>query len=137
MASRAVHGRSSRYVLVLLWLCVLLGSSAATAAADLDREAQWVERAAELVQAAGSRQADAVEFNRDVAEMRSELGALVRGDTAGPQALYQQMVLMVALLESAAACQSGGRIVCPVELMLQMNNQIRQLKAHLGELGVG
>lgn len=99
-------------------------------------ERDWIQRAEALVTAARSH-ADAARFQGDVQAHRERLRDIVRraGPTPAPERrqLHGSMILLNALLKSAADCHRAGRIVCPADLMRQLDVQVRtawtQLKA--------
>ncbi len=120
--------------LMAVLLCLLpMGSVAATLTGEAERA--WIEEAGELVEAADSGKAPAVLFQRDVRASREALRELVRNADPEDRAHYQNMVLMVALLDAAAACHRGGVIVCPPDLMRQMRAQMARLRAQLASTG--
>lgn len=99
----------------------------------------WIERAETLV-AAAKGHANAAGFRRDVETHRERLREIVRGE--GPQPtpelrqLHVSMILLNALLKSASDCHQGGRVVCPADLIRQLDAQVKlvhgQLKAVQG-----
>lgn len=113
-------------LLIGLWP---LGGTAATLIADKKRE--WVEEAGALVDAADSGRAEARAFQREVRASREALRDLVRESDPESRGDYQNMILMVALLDAAAACHRGGYIVCPPDLMRQMREVMVRLRAQV------
>jgi hypothetical protein len=109
------------------------GTLAASLVSEADRA--WIERAGELVEAADSGRAEALQFRREVQESREILRELVRSADPEDRARYQNKILMVALLDAAAACHRGGYIVCPPDLMRQMRAQLARLQAQIGVVG--
>lgn len=87
----------------------------------------WVAKAAHLVDAADSGLAPASSFRREVSEMRGNLRELVRSTDPEKRAALNDLVLMIALLDAAAACHRGGVIVCPPDLMREMRSQLSRL----------
>ena len=87
------------------------------------------ELSSRLVQTAASGQGGATEFRIDVAYYRETLRELMKQDAARapeerlPKALLMDMVRMIALLQSAAQCQSGRYIVCPADLIASLERQ--------------
>lgn len=110
-----------------------LGGMAATMFADKKQE--WVEEAGALVDAADSGTAKARAFQREVRASRESLRDLVRDSDPESRGGYQNMILMVALLDAAAACHRGGYIVCPPDLMRQMRELMVRLRAQVGFTG--
>lgn len=110
-----------------------LGGMAATLLADKKRE--WVEEAGALVDAADSGKAEARAFQREVRASREALRELVRDSDPDSRGGYQGMILMVALLDAAAACHRGGYIVCPPDLMRQMRELMVRLRTEVGFTG--
>ena len=45
--------------------------------------------------------------------------------------LHRTMILTNALLNAASECHSGGRLMCPPDLMQQMEEQVRNAFAQL------
>lgn len=95
----------------------------------LERGRALVALSATLVETAQSAKGHASAFRIDVAHYRESLRDLVRdNDTLPdrsrlPKPLVLDMVRMVGLLQSAAQCQTGRYIVCPPDLMSQLNRQ--------------
>lgn len=129
--------RKEQWLLVTaVFLCLsTTGWSAGGAAA----ERAWIERAEALVAAAKSH-VNAAGFRQDVEAQRERLREIVRQE--GPQPtperrqLHISMILLNALLKSASDCHQGGRVVCPAELIRQLDAQVKvvhgQLKAVQG-----
>lgn len=88
-----------------------------------------VSLSAKLVETAQSRKGHATSFRLDVAHYREALRDLLKDndklpdENRLPRALLLDMVRMVALLQSAAQCQTGRYIVCPPDLMDHLNRQ--------------
>jgi hypothetical protein len=105
-------------------------------------ERAWVEEAGRLVQLAGTSNADATLFQREVLASRRQLRKLMppgpiffSGGNRPPsprQQLLSSMVVLDALLKSAAACQTVGKIVCPATLMSQLNTTLANVRSNLG-----
>jgi hypothetical protein len=97
-------------------------------------ERAWIERAEALV-AAAKGHANAAGFRRDVEEHRERLREIVR--QAGPQPtperrqLHVSMILLNALLKSASDCHQAGRVVCPADLIRQLDAQVKVAYAQL------
>ncbi|MDH3310357.1 MAG: hypothetical protein OEM95_06710 [Gammaproteobacteria bacterium] len=105
-------------------------------------ERTWVEESSRLVQLAGSSKADATQFQRDVLANRKQLRTLMPpgpiyfsgGSNKSPssrQQLLSSMVVLDALLKSAAACQTAGKIVCPATLMSQLHTTLASVRSNL------
>jgi len=114
---------------VLLCLATTAWSDGGVAA-----ERAWIERAEGLV-AAAKGHADAAEFRRDVEAQRERLRGIVRQE--GPQPtperrqLHVSMILLNALLKSASDCHQGGRVVCPAQLLRQLDAQVKLVQGQL------
>ena len=119
------------------------GNDATNVGAKLTPERAWVEEASRLVQLAGTSNADAAQYQRDVLASRRQLRALMPpgpiffsgGSNKSPsprQQLLSSMVVLDALLKSAAACQTVGRIVCPATLMSQLHTTLASVRSNLG-----
>ncbi len=97
-----------------------------------------MERSAALADAA-RHHAAAADFHRDIEAHRDALRQIVRSDAGKtPQPvlrLHRTMILVNALLHAAAECQQGGRLVCPADLMRQLDGQIRDGFAQLDAIG--
>jgi hypothetical protein len=121
------------------WLVILLMGLVPVSVLAADPVAEerlaWVEQAGALVEAADSGSAEARAFQREVRASREALRELVREASPEDRGQYQSMILMVALLDAAAACHRGGYIVCPPDLMRQMQAQMARLRAQLGASG--
>lgn len=96
-------------------------------------ERAWFERAAVLGKAAKAH-ASVADFRRDILAHRESLREIVRANP-NPRSdilqLQRSMILMNALLHAAAECHSGGRVVCPADLIHRIDEQ---LKAGFGQL---
>ena len=90
-----------------------------------------------LVDRARGGRADAVRFRIDAKLYRETLRRLMLGsydaESVPPisTSLYLQMVRMAALLNAAAECKTGRYIICPVELMRQLDSQQKILNVSL------
>lgn len=120
--------------MVSLFLCLLPGISMAASLVPEDERA-WINEAGEMVEAADSGRAEALAFRRQVQASRESLREMVRASDPDDRERYQHMILMVALLDAAAACHRGGYIVCPPDLMRQMRAQLARLQAQIGTAG--
>ncbi len=98
----------------------------------VEKARAWIREASRMVEAAGSGSADAHAFKQQVEGSRESLRELVRSVAQTDRESFQDMVLMVALLDSAAACHKGGHIICPPDLMQQLRAQQARLQAQLG-----
>lgn len=122
-----------RIALVML----LLALSSPTGADSVATERAWIDGAEKLVAAARSH-ANANKFQQDVQAHRERLREIVRlaGPTPPParRELHTSMILLNALLKSASDCHRGGRIVCPADLMRQLDAQVQAARAQLQAL---
>lgn len=124
------------WLVTAVFLCL---SMTAWSAGGVSAERAWIERAEALV-AAAKGHANATGFRQDVEVQRERLREIVRQE--GPQPtperrqLHVSMILLNALLKSASDCHQGGRLVCPAELIQQLDAQVKvvhgQLKAVQG-----
>lgn len=88
-----------------------------------------------LVQAAKSGDAEATQFRIDTTLYREMLRALIRDHGAQmPSDLKMDLVRMSALLSAAADCKTGRYIVCPADLMRQLQTQQVQLDRRISAL---
>ncbi|HYA39436.1 MAG TPA: hypothetical protein VEI74_14305 [Candidatus Methylomirabilis sp.] len=114
---------------VLLWL-----STTAWAGGGVAAESTWIEHAEGLV-AAAKGHADVAQFRQDVETQRERLREIVRQE--GPQPtperrqLHVSMILLNALLKSASDCHQGGRVVCPAQLLRQLDEQVNVVQGQL------
>lgn len=87
----------------------------------------------QLIDKVKTGKAEATEFRINVVYYRESLRSLMLANekvtshrfTSG---LLMKMVRMSALLQSAAECQTGRYISCPVNLLHQLDQQQKQLK---------
>jgi len=120
-----------RWLAAVISLCL---SATAWSAGGVAAERAWTERAAILVTAAKGH-AVAAEFQRDVEAQRERLREIVRQE--GPQPtperrqLHVSMILLNALLKSASDCHQGGRVVCPAQLLRQLDAQVKVVQGQL------
>jgi len=124
--------RKERWWLVTaVFLCL---STTAWAGGAVAAESAWIERAKGLV-AAAKGNANVAEFRQDVEVQRERLREIVRQE--GPQPtperrqLHVSMILLNALLKSASDCHQGGRVVCPVQLLRQLDAQVKLVQGQL------
>lgn len=124
--------RKEQWLLVTaVFLCL---STTAWSAGGVAAERAWIERAEALV-AAAKGYANAAGFRQDVEVQRERLREIVRQE--GPQPtperrqLHVSMILLNALLKSASDCHQGGRVVCPAELIRQLDAQVKVVHAQL------
>lgn len=117
--------RKAMWTIALLFC--LSGAMSPTGAGEEERA--WIEEAGRLVEAAASGRAEAPVFRREVKQSRELLREMVRNTDPDERQRYQDMILMVALLDAAAACHQGGHIVCPPDLMQQLRVQLARLRA--------
>lgn len=90
-------------------------------------ERAWADRSAMLARAAKAH-AELGEFRKDILEHREKLRAIISANRKAPPELmhlHRSMVLTSALLSAASECHVGGRVVCPPELMHQIETQVR------------
>jgi len=112
---------------------------AAPAGKRLKAERAWIERSAALARAA-KENANVADFRRDIGAHRERLREIVRAAGKSPANvadLHRSMILMNALLHAAADCHSGGRLVCPPELMRQIEHQLAAGFDQLGAIEKG
>ncbi len=96
-------------------------------------ERVWFERSAALADAA-RRNVSVADFRRDIGAHRETLREIVRANRSPPAdilTLQRSMILMNALLNAAAECHSGGRVVCPPDLLHRIDEQLREGFAQL------
>jgi len=119
------------------------GNDATAVKTKMSPERAWVEEAGRLVDLAGTSSADAARYRRDVLASRGKLRALMppgpnyfssgtNTSLSSRQQLLSSMVVLDALLKSAAACQTAGRIVCPASLMSQLHATLASVRSNLG-----
>ncbi len=151
-----MHRRSA--LLVSLGLLILFGGAWAqqpapepggtnapidAALPPIERGKALVGLSAALVEQAGSSQVHASAFRIDVAYYRETLRDLVKDNDLHPEEermakpLLMDLVRMIALLQSAAQCQTGRYIVCPPDLMSQLHRQQAVLQGSVAPLGTG
>lgn len=127
---------------VLFWLTTSSANAAISpAATPLEEERDWLDQATQLVNAAQSSQADAIQFNKDVRESRARLRKHIqqaRNAELSPehQQLHSSMLVVDVLLKSAAACQTAGHIVCPPMLMSQLRTVLKNAYSKLDEVKI-
>jgi hypothetical protein len=102
-------------------------------------EAQWLERANQLIAEAERGRAQATQFNLDVRDSRTQLRQVIQQDravdlSAEHRALHSNMVLLDVLLKSAAACQTAGYIACPPLLMSQLKTVMKNAYTNLDKV---
>ena len=117
------------------------GNDANVVGAKKGPERAWVEEASRLVQLAGTSNADAAQYKRDVSANRRQLRALMppgpkyfsdgNKSHSSRQQLLSSMIVLDALLKSAASCQTAGRIVCPATLMSQLHSTLASVRSNL------
>lgn len=96
-------------------------------------ERAWIERSHALAESARAH-ASVADFRRDIVAHRERLRELVRARPDAPAAMVQlqrSMILINALLNAASECHSGGRIVCPADLLERIDHQLRVTVEHL------
>jgi hypothetical protein len=118
------------------------GDDATAIKTKMSPERAWVDEAGRLVDLAGTSSADATRYRRDVQASRGKLRALMppgpnyyssgaNKSQSSRQRLLSSMVVLDALLKSAAACQTAGRIVCPASLMSQLHATLASVRSNL------
>jgi hypothetical protein len=119
------------------WLAaaMFLGlATSAWSAGGVAAERAWIERAEALVVMAKGP-ANAALFRQDVETQRERLREIVRQEGPRPtpelRQLHVSMILLNALLKSAADCHQGGRLVCPAELIRQLDAQVKVVNQQL------
>jgi hypothetical protein len=119
------------WVATAVLLCM---SAPVWAAGEVSAERAWIERAEALV-AAAKGHANATGFRQDVEAQRERLREIVRQEGPRPmperRQLHVSMILLNALLKSASDCHQGGRVVCPAELIRQLDAQVKVVYAQL------
>ncbi|MGA9031684.1 MAG: hypothetical protein WB402_04105 [Sulfuricaulis sp.] len=104
------------------------------AVGEVSAERAWIERAEALV-AAAKGHANAAGFRQDVEAQRERLREIVRQEGPRPmperRQLHVSMILLNALLKSASDCHQGGRVVCPADLIRQLDAQVKVVYAQL------
>ena len=125
--------------LSLSWLTVAgVGIALGSDLAGME-EAQWLERANQLIAEAERGRAQATQFNLDVRDSRTQLRQVIQQDravdlSAEHRALHSNMVLLDVLLKSAAACQTAGYIACPPLLMSQLKTVMKNAYTNLDKV---
>ncbi len=119
--------------------CLLPWAAASAGKNAYSPERAWIERSAALANAAKGH-ADAAEFRREIREHRERLREIVRSTMNPPDkmlALQRSMILTNALLNAASECHSGGRLMCPADLIRQIDAQLKIDFAQLGAVERG
>lgn len=125
---RLLAAASVALLAVPAWPCL-----AARGKPPIARERAWVERSQALAQSAKAN-VGVADFRRDIVAHRERLRELVRARPDAPPAVVQlqrSMILINALLNAASECHSGGRIVCPADLLERIDHQLRVTVEHL------
>jgi len=116
------------------FLCL---STTAWSGEGVAAERAWIEHAGRLV-AAAKGHANVAEFRQDVEAQRERLREIVRQEGSQPtperRQLHVSMILLNALLKSASDCHQGGRVVCPAQLLRQLDEQVRLVQGQLKAL---
>jgi hypothetical protein len=98
-------------------------------------EKAWVEQAERLVVAVTTTTPNAAEFRRDVHTSRTQLRQLMqKRENPVPvekQQLHKTLILLDALLDAAAKCQTGNVVICPPFLVQGLNAQLKNAQAQL------
>lgn len=119
------------WVATAVLLCM---SAPVWAVGEVSAERAWIERAEALV-AAAKGHANAAGFRQDVEAQRERLREIVRQEGPRPmperRQLHVSMILLNALLKSASDCHQGGRVVCPADLIRQLDAQVKVVYAQL------
>lgn len=124
---------------VLLWLSATLANAITHPATPLKKEQNWLDQATQLVIAARGSHTDAILFNNDVRASRASLRHIMQKArhlklSTEHRQLHSTMLVMDVLLKSAAACQTGGHIVCPPMLMSQLKTVLKNAYTKLDEV---
>ncbi|MCO6411291.1 MAG: hypothetical protein J5I92_00975 [Thiogranum sp.] len=116
--------------LVAAWLLSQPGLPAAAMTGPA--ESQWLNQTAGLIEAARTR-APVGEFRERVIAQREWLRDIVRAGQGRDElrALHVNLVLLQTLLQSAADCHQAGRILCPPDLMRQLEAQLARARSGL------
>lgn len=110
-----------------VWLLPWNAAAAVPAKEGRSAERAWIERSAALARAA-KEHAIVADFRRDIQEHRERLREIVRSNRNPPPRmleLQRSMILTNALLNAASECYSGGRLVCPADLMRQIDERLK------------
>lgn len=124
----------------LAWLTIVYANTPQPSGViAMHDEHDWLNFATRLVNQAQGAQTDAVLFNKDVKKSRARLREIVQIRRNTKQAtkhreLHSIMLIMDVLLKSAAACQTGGHIVCPPMLMSQLKTVLKNAHTKLDEV---
>ena len=140
-AGQETARRSRRRWLLAAAACLVpfAAARAAPAKRAAAPEDAWIRRAAQLVEAARAN-ANVGDFRRDIRDHRERLREIVRANRTPPPEvleLHRTMILTHALLHAASECHKGGRIVCPPDLLRQLEEQLRIGFARLAAAGGG
>ena len=128
--SRPLRKRSAWLV---VWAALFLFCAfPAWAAEATEAERAWIEGAEALV-AAAKNHAEASAFQREVQAHRERLSGIVLGaeSASARRPLHATLVLLGALLKSAADCQRTGHIVCEASLIRRLEAQLKLARAQL------
>lgn len=138
------HVPTTRYAGILLgvlfWVTTgWANASISPATTSLEDESSWLNQATRLVLEAQSARADAAQFNKDVRESRARLRNIMQQSrnikpASKHRELHSIMLVMDVLLKSAAACQTGGHIVCPPMLMSQLKTVLKNAYTKFDEV---
>lgn len=127
MSGPASPGRRLWLIAAAAWLSPRVSNAAPQGSRAGAEERRWLERSASLADAARQHAAVA-DFRGRIEEHREQLRRIVRSDdgNAAPAVLqlHRSMILVNALLHAAAECQVSGRLMCPADLMRQLDQQI-------------
>ena len=129
---------------LLLCLAVVLTNPAiaeqAGTQSDIPGPAQLNVMSKQLIDKVKTGKAKATEFRTNVVYYRESLRSLMLANEKATShkiasGLLMKMVRMSALLQSAAACQTGRYISCPVNLIHELDQQQKQLKLSVSSPG--
>jgi len=131
----APHGRRE-----LTWICFALvlatswvNAEQQASRSDLLQPKQLNVLSQQLIDKVKTGNAEATEFRTNVVYYRESLRSLMLANEKATShritaALLMKMVRMSALLQSAAECQTGRYITCPVNLLHELDQQQKQLR---------
>lgn len=131
--SRDGWWRQGLWISLTVILTLFAGAASSVAAEDRVDPLQLTALSQQLIDSVKSGKAEATEFRTQVVFYRESLRSLMlANETASSQRfasdLLMRMVRMAALLQSAAECQTGRYISCPVNLLHELEQQQHQLK---------
>ncbi len=120
---------------VALFCAVILFSDAEANPGKVTVERDWIDQATVLVERAATGWADGKRYTEDVKAHRADLRELMRSSgtdlAQAHRQLHMSMVLLGILLKTAAGCQTGGHVVCPPSLMIQLRAVLKNTYINL------